>query len=109
VQTLRILPELLLQGLDWLLSLAERLVALGICAAALYLGFRFLAGRASNSDVQFMSAASTNWKVLLVILVPLFFPTIKKLILETKKIGPWERQLPGIPGSDEQRVTESKD
>lgn len=101
---LRAFPLHFLQALDWLLNLAERLVALGVCTAVLYLGFRFVSGNASPYDGKLLATMSTNWKVLLIVLIPLFFPTIKKLILEAKKIGPYERDLPGIPDKqDEQR------
>jgi hypothetical protein len=84
------------------LGFAERVVALGACAAILSFGFRFTTGKASKADAQSLETLSQNWKVLLMVLIPLFYPTVKKLVQETKKLGPYER-LPGTPGDDEKR------
>ena len=100
---LRATPNALLGVLDWFLNLAERLIALGICAMIFYLGFRFVSGAASESDSKLFALAASNWKVLLLILIPLFFPTVKKLFLEAKEIGWYKRQLPGLPDIDEKR------
>jgi len=98
------IPPYTLLVLDWILAFAERLVAIGICAAVLYSGYRFISGKASASDAQSLSTLSQNWKVLLLLLIPLFYPTVKKLVQQAKKIGPYERQdLPGAPGEDEKR------
>lgn len=98
------IPSHLIRLLDWLLCFAERLVAIGVCVAVLYLGFRLTFGRASQSDAQSLSTLSQNWKVLLLVLVPLFYPTVKKLVQETKKLGPYEcQQLLGTPEDDEKK------
>ena len=47
-------PNLIITILDWLLGIGERLVALGVSTAVFYLGWRFIAGRASASDSQFV-------------------------------------------------------
>jgi len=98
------IPEGVLDLLDWILSFAERVIAIGICAVVFYLGFRLMSGKTSESDSRFLFALGQNWKVLLLVLVPLFYPTVRKLIIEAQEIGPYKRrQLPGVPEQDEKR------
>jgi hypothetical protein len=98
------IPSGTLDFLDWILSLAERVIAIGICIVVFYLGFRLMSGKASASDSQFLLALGQNWKVLLLVLVPLFYPTIRKLIVEAQEIGLYKRRpLPGVPEKDEKR------
>ncbi len=98
------IPAQIIIMLDWVLTLAERIIAIGICVVVFYLGYRLMSGKASESDSHFLYALGQNWKVLLLVLVPLFYPTVRKLIQEAQKIGPYERRLlPGTPGRDEKR------
>ena len=98
------IPGGTLDVLDWILSLTERVIAIGVGVVVFYLGFRLMSGKASASDSQFLLALGQNWKVLLLVLVPLFYPTVRKLVLEAQEIGPYKRRaLPGVPEKDEER------
>jgi hypothetical protein len=86
--------------LDWIVEVAERLVVIGIGSAVLYLVVRFTLAISSPSDSQLLQNADKNWKALLILLVPLFYPTIKRFLKELKK-GPFGLERAELPGTME--------
>ena len=60
--------------LDWTVGVAERLVVLAIAFVAFYVGFQTLRG---TSEKPLLEALSANWKGLLLLLVPLFYRTVR--------------------------------
>jgi hypothetical protein len=94
--------------LDWLVSVAERLIVLGLSFAPFWLVYRLLSGKASLAEKEFISKSGENWKpLLLLLLIPLFYKTLRKLI-EELEASPWfkRRRQPGLPEEQEETRVE---
>jgi hypothetical protein len=96
--------------LDWLVMVAERLIVLGLCSAIFYVGYRFLSGRATTEDKELVTAASNNWKTVLLILIPLFYQTVRVFLEEVQEafgMKRRQRQLPGVeaPAAEDAKPT----
>jgi hypothetical protein len=73
--------------LDWVVGVVERLVVLAIAFVAFYVGWFALHGDKQKSDalVQMLKALSDNWKGLLLLLIPLFYRTVRTFLERAKK------------------------
>ena len=82
------IPRSLLSVLDWLVSVAERLLVLGFAWAALYLGYKVLRGFDSDRNKEIFGTVTDNWKaVLILFLVPLFYRTMRGFLERARKIA----------------------
>lgn len=103
---IRALPRWILLVLDWLVSVAERLVVLGVVCAIFYIGRLWVSGAmpisklgitaptiSTSPAAEILKAISENWKALLLLLIPLFYRTIKGFI-ERMEEGPFGTKAP---------------
>jgi hypothetical protein len=90
LRRLRALPKSILSLLDWLVDVAERLVVLAIACVVFYTGWLALSGA---SSIWILSVLSENWKALLLLLIPMFYRTIRSFI-DRMEEGPFGTKAP---------------
>lgn len=88
VREIRQLPKLL----DWVLGVVEPLLALGFATALFYLGFRVVLGKASLADRDLIRDTAENWKIVVIILVPLFYRTVRIFLEEVREWAGMKRK-----------------
>ncbi len=88
VREVRQLPKLL----DWALAVVEPLVALGFACAVFYLGSRVVFGTASEDERRLIKDVSENWKIAVVVLVPLFYRTVRIFLEEVVEAAGMKRR-----------------
>ena len=88
------LPGWTIKMLDWMVAATERLVVLAIAFIAFYSGWLAFRGGAQKSDTltQILKALSDNWKGLLLLLVPLFYRTIRTFLEKVRKFAGMETE-----------------
>lgn len=97
-QTIKKLSQLP-DWLNWLLSVVEPLLVLGIGGMLCYIAYRFVfipEQRPQDSQLlSFIKAVSDNWKAGLILLLVLFYRTIRVFLEQVEK-GPlgMERRKP---------------
>jgi hypothetical protein len=91
------LPKLVLTALDWLVGVVERLVVLSIAFVTFYVGwFAFYGakmvpkGAVKPPAVEFLTALSENWKGFLLLLIPLFYRTVRTFLERVEKFAGME-------------------
>jgi hypothetical protein len=104
VSMIRATPAWILLVLDWLVSVTERLVVLGVVGAVFYIGWLWHSGvviaskpaatpaTMATSAAEVLRAISENWKALLLLLIPLFYRTIREILNRIEK-GPLGMEL----------------
>src|SRR5690349_17941195 len=75
------LPRLL----DWLISVAERLVVLLLFGVAVFIGYRLVTGTATDHEKKLVTSSGENWKTFLLLLLPLFYLTVRKFLEEVQE------------------------
>ena len=84
--------------LNWLLSVVEPLVVLGITVAILYVGFGLVFGSAQSTNQarfkELMAIVSDNWKAALLILLVLFYRTVRMFLEEVEEAFGMKRKKP---------------
>jgi ascorbate-specific PTS system EIIC-type component UlaA len=88
--------------LDWLLSVVEPLTVLLITATIIYVGYGLVFGSPQNiNQTRFkalMVIISDNWKAALLLLVVLFYRTVRVFLEEVQEaFGMRRNPLPGSP------------
>jgi len=87
--------------LDLLISIVERLIVVLVGFGGLWFGFRLLLGR---SATDLLIAMSQNWKAFLILLIPLFYQTIRKFLEEVEEAyGMKRHSKKGQPEQQESR------
>jgi hypothetical protein len=82
------IPTWLLTLLDWLVSVAERLLVLGFAWVALRLGYQVLCGIDSKGNQEILETITDNWKaVLILFLIPLFYRTTRRFLERARKFA----------------------
>jgi len=80
--------------LDWLLSIVERLLVLGISFVIFSVGYQMMKGRADR-EIAALAKVGESWKMLLLLLVPLFYRTVNRFIEEAHEAFGVKRNLQG--------------
>jgi 1,4-dihydroxy-2-naphthoate octaprenyltransferase len=101
------LPAGVILLLDWIVSVAERLIVLGVGGAACYLGYRFVFGKASPSDSSLVSNLSQHWQILALLAIPLFYQTIRKFLEQAEEAWGIKKKRE-LEGDTEQKPNPSK-
>jgi hypothetical protein len=101
-KVLTLTPQAIIALLDWFLSVAERLIVLSVASAASYLGYRFVSGKASQSDSSLVLNVSQHWQILALLAIPLFYQTVRKFLDELEEAFGMKRKK-----KDQQSVVES--
>jgi hypothetical protein len=90
--------------LDWMVGVAERLLSLGIAFVVFYVGWCAFSGRKAQTSAaeHILESLSNNWKALLILLIPLYYRTIRIFLERVKKAFGMEL------GEEEKRTPESE-
>src|SRR5579863_4025947 len=78
--------------LDWFVSVAERLIVLGITAVIFRFGYHLWSGALSSGENQSLSTVATNWKTILIVLIPLFYQTVRTFLEEVQEVWGMSRR-----------------
>ena len=78
--------------MDWVSQVVESLLALGFAFVVFYWGWRVLFGRASQDELRLIKEAAENWKIIVLLLVPLFFRTVRIFLEEVREWAGMKRQ-----------------
>lgn len=83
----KVLPAAVLSILDWLTRVVERAVVLAIAFAVFYFFWHIIHGNQSqvSSAEHALEVCSQNWKGLLILLVPLFYRTIRTFLEKVRR------------------------
>ncbi len=89
------LPAWIIKTLDWIVAATERLIVLAIAFTAFYTGWIAFRGDTKSSDTfaQALKTLSENWKGLLLLLVPLFYRTIRAFLERVRKFAGMETDI----------------
>lgn len=102
------LPE----WLDWLLRLTEPLVVLGITFVVFYIGYTLVFGADQGShQVRFnelLKAVNDNWKAGLILLVLLFYRTVRTFLEQAEEAFGVKRPLRGEAEEVSRDATQEK-
>ena len=85
---IRDLPRLL----DWLLAVAERLFVLCVLSGIFYLGFRAIRGTISQEQKKLLPILADNWKIAILLLIPLFYQTVRIFLEEVQEFWGMKRK-----------------
>lgn len=83
----------ILSILDWLVAVAERLVALIIGVTVFYASWSIFHGTADPSLKDSLKTFSDNWRVFLLLLIPLFYRTVRIFLERVRKFAGMETEL----------------
>ena len=86
-------PKAIISILDWLVAVAERTVALTIAATVFYAGWSVFHGTADQSLKDTLKTFSENWRAFLLLLIPLFYRTVRTFLERVKKFAGMETEL----------------
>jgi hypothetical protein len=82
------IPTRVLSLLDWLVSVAERLLVLGFAWVALRLGYQMMCGIDTAENQKLLETITDNWKaVLILFLIPLFYRTSRRFLERARKFA----------------------
>lgn len=91
IATTQAIAKGLIQGLDWVVGVMERLLVIGITYVVLYIGWHFFKGdiEQSQKDVvkEGVKTLSESWRALLLILVVLFYRTVRTFLEKARKLA----------------------
>jgi hypothetical protein len=85
----------ILELLDWIVAVMERLLVLGLAFLVFYFGYQLLHGNSTQGQLDVLKALSENWKAGLVLLIALFYGTARKFLEEVQEIWGMKRKLKG--------------
>ena len=83
-----LLPGRFMTLLDWLVSVAERVLVLGFVCVALRVGYQLTRGIDSDGNKEILKTITENWKaVLILFLIPLFYRTARRFLERARKFA----------------------
>jgi len=87
-------PDWIIKVLDWIVAVTERLVVLAIAFIAFYGGWLAFRADPEKSDAltEALKALSDNWKGLILLLVPLFYRTVRTFLEKVRKFAGMETE-----------------
>ncbi len=71
--------------LDWMVKVVERLLVLGVAWVALYFGYHFCRGLLSSQQRDVIAFVAQNWKIVLILMIPLFYQTVRTFLEEVQE------------------------
>jgi len=91
----------ILRGLDWLLGIVERLLVLSLACFIFYFGYQLVRGNSIPEQLAILKALSDNWKLGLIVLIVLFYGTVRVFLEQVQEVWGMKRPLPGVPDKPE--------
>lgn len=105
VATIRFLiariAKTILRFLDWGVMVMERLLVLGLAYLAFCFGYHLLRGDFGHGQLDALKSISENWKAGLLLLLILFYGTVRKFLEEVHEFAGMKRQQHGIPEGED--------
>lgn len=71
--------------LDWMVKVVERLLVLGVAWVAFYFGYHFCRGLLSPPQRDVIAFVAQNWKIVLILMIPLFYQTVRTFLEEVQE------------------------
>jgi len=78
------ISRFVIAALDWFVKVAERLMVLGIMYVVFYFGYLFYRGSLSKGQKSAIEFAAQNWKIVFILLIPLFYLTVRTFLEEVQ-------------------------
>jgi len=78
-------PSGICAALDWLVKVAERLLVLGVAFLAFYFGYYFCRASLSKEQKEVVAFVAINWKIILILMIPLFYQTVRTFLEEVQE------------------------
>jgi hypothetical protein len=83
-----------LRILDWLVSVAERLLVLGMTVAIFRFGYQVVRGNSTVEQMSVLRFFADNWKIGIIVLVVLFYGTVRIFLEQVQEVWGMKRPLP---------------
>src|SRR5260370_1904360 len=84
-----------LEILDWIVMIVERLLVLGLAFLVFYFGWQLLQGNSTQGQLDVLKSLSENWKAGLILLIALFYGTVMKFLEEVREFAGMKRMQHG--------------
>ena len=105
--SVRSASDAVVAALDWLVQVAERLLVLSLAYVVLRFGYQLLSGRSSAKENELIASVATNYKAVILLLIPLFYRTVRIFLEQVESAFGLKR--PPRRGSEESQEEEAKD
>lgn len=80
-----LLPTGGLALLDWTVKVIERLLVIGVALLAFFFGYHFYHASLSSQQKDVIGFVSQNWKIVLILMIPLFYQTVRTFLEEVQE------------------------
>jgi len=107
---IRSIPSAIVKILDWLVTVAERLLVLGVALVVFYFGYHLSRGSLTDGQNKALALVGQSWRAVFILMIPLFYQTVRLFLEEVQEIWGMKRPkssldkskiLPEISASDE--------
>ncbi len=106
VTKVRQIFRVILACLDGVVSVAERLIVLAMTAVVLHFGYHVWRGTLSANEKEIVPILGTSWKVVFLLMVPLFYQTIRMFLEEVQEA--WGMKRAKREASEGEETTEER-
>lgn len=90
-----------LRGLDWLVGVVERLLVLGLSFVVFYFGYHMVRGNSIPDQLAVLKFFADNWKIGIIVLVVLFYGTVRVFLEQVQEVWGMKRPLPLVTDKPE--------
>jgi hypothetical protein len=97
-------PTWFLHFLDWAVAVGERLLVLAIFCVLFFLGRSFMTDTLTPHQRELFKTTGETWKAVLILLIPLFYLTIRMFLEQATEFWLLKRPLPRGQSEDGQAV-----
>ena len=80
-----------LEFFDWIVMIVERLLVLGLAYLVFYFGWHLLQGSFTQGQLDGLKSLSENWKIGLILLIALFYETVRTFLEEVREFAGMKR------------------
>lgn len=84
----------ILRCLDWVVSVVERLLVLGLSSVVFYFLFKLARGSSMPEQLAVLKFFADNWKIGIIVLVVLFYGTVRIFLEQVQEVWGMKRPLP---------------
>ncbi|WP_263377460.1 hypothetical protein [Granulicella paludicola] len=78
-------PGWICRALDWCVKVSERLLVLGVALLAFRFGYHFYRGSLTKDQQDVITFLANNWKIVLILMIPLFYQTVRTFLEEVQE------------------------
>lgn len=91
----------ILRFLDWLVSVVERLLVLGLSYVIFYFGYQLVRGKSVPDQFTVLKFFADNWKIGIIVLIVLFYGTVRTFLEQVQEVWGMKRPLPLVSDKPE--------